>query len=116
MPLWEQNPKDRVNTPGNKRAQDPGPPKGTANKEEPEAHLCLTGKQSADHPGPETETRASQNRWKITGWGFKTESGSTEHTAEDLQSRFDLSRNNHVPIGERTLSHSQYELTSADTW
>lgn len=64
MPLWEQNPKDRANTLGNKRAQDPGPPKGTDNKEEPEAHLCLTGKQCADYPGPETETQASQTDGK----------------------------------------------------
>lgn len=50
------------------RTQDPGPPKGTANKKEPEAHLCWAGKQCVGHSGPETETRASQTRNRRLGF------------------------------------------------
>lgn len=112
--LWEQNPKDHANTRSNKKAQDPGPPKALPTRKSQRPISAWRG--SSVRAIPIRRQKREHLKQKITGWGFKKETGSTEHTEEGLQSRFSFSRNNHVPIGERTLSHSQYELTSSDTW
>lgn len=115
VPLWEQNPKDHANTRGNKRAQDPGPPKAPPTRKSQRPTSAGWGSSVRAIPGRDTNASIS-NGWKIAGWGLKKETGSTEHAEEGLQSRFRFRRNNHVPIGERTsLTHSM-NSPLRDTW